>query len=50
LGLSRLSAWWVALGIDLATSSFIRANTRLDKVQKVAGICPNKTAKEPNEE
>jgi transposase InsO family protein len=35
--------------VDLATSSFIRADTRLDKWQKVAGICPNKTAKEPNE-
>src|SRR5438128_2071966 len=32
--------------VELATSSVIRADTRLDKLQKVAGICPNKTANE----
>jgi hypothetical protein len=36
--------------VDLRASSFIRADSRLDKVQKVAAICPNKTAKEPNKE
>lgn len=32
--------------VDLATSSFIRADTRLDKMQPVAAIHPNKTADE----
>ena len=30
--------------VHLATSSFIRADTRVDKVQKLAAIHPNKTA------
>jgi putative transposase len=32
--------------VDLATCSFIRADTRLDKMQQVAAIHPNKTAHE----
>jgi putative transposase len=32
--------------VDLTTSSFIRADSRLDKTQKVLAICPNKTANE----
>jgi hypothetical protein len=30
--------------VNLATSSFIRVDTRLDKIQKMAAIHPNKTA------
>ena len=33
--------------VDLSASSFIRADTRLDKRQQVAAIHPNKTADEP---
>jgi putative transposase len=33
--------------VDLTTSSFIRADTRLDNTQQVAAIHPNKTANEP---
>ena len=32
--------------VDLPTSSFIRADSRSDKTQKVLAICPNKTANE----
>jgi len=35
--------------VDLTASSFIGADSRLDKVQKVAAICPNKTANGTNE-
>jgi transposase InsO family protein len=33
--------------VDLSASSFIRADTRLNKEKKVAAIHPNKTAEEP---
>jgi transposase InsO family protein len=33
--------------VDLTTSSFIRADIRLDKTQQMAAILPNKTADEP---
>jgi putative transposase len=35
--------------VDLTASSFIRADSRLNKLQKVAAICPNKTANGTNE-
>jgi transposase InsO family protein len=35
--------------VDLATSSFIRADIRSDKMQQVAAIHPNKTAETTNE-
>jgi putative transposase len=43
----RLEVWFgrLLLGqVDVAASSFIRADSRLDKLQKVAAIRPNKTA------
>ena len=48
----RLEVWCgrLLLGqVDVAASSFIRADSRLDKLQKVAAICPNKTANGTNE-
>jgi len=48
---SQAIAWKFGLGdsswgqVDVAASSFIRADSHLDKLQKVAAICPNKTAK-----
>jgi len=47
----RLEVWFgrLLLGqVDVAASSFIRADSRLDKLQKVAAICPNKTANRTN--
>jgi putative transposase len=35
--------------VNVTACSFIRADSRLDRLQKVAAICPNKTAKETNE-
>jgi transposase InsO family protein len=46
---SLMEVWFgrLLLGqVDLTTSSFIRADTRLDKTQQVAAIHPNKTANE----
>ena len=47
----RLEVWFgrLLLGqVDVAASSFIRADSRLDKLQKVAAICPIKTANRTN--
>jgi hypothetical protein len=44
-----MEVWFARLllgQVDLTTSSFIRADSRLDKTQKVAAIHPNKTANE----
>ena len=44
-----MEVWFARLllgQVDLTTSSFIRADSRLDKTQKVAPIHPNKTANE----
>jgi putative transposase len=50
IGAELMETWFgqLLLGqVDLATSSFIRADTRSDKLRKVAAIHPNKTADAP---
>ena len=49
IGSELMEVWFgrLLLGqVDLSVSSFIRADIRLDKRQKVAAIHPNKTADE----
>jgi len=49
IGADLMEVWFgrLLLGqVDLTTSSFIRADSRLDKRKKVAAIHPNKTANE----